>query len=86
MVLVTHDPSRQSCQGSDSASLIASVRCAIASEVPFAVTNLSYRVLGDSIVIEGNVIKRSNAELIHRIAEDIAGHGRVILGVGGINL
>lgn len=80
MVLVTHDPSRQSCQGSDSASLIASVRCAIASEVPFAVTNLSYRVLGDSIVIEGNVIKRSNAELIHRIAEDIAGHGRVILG------
>ncbi|MDE3823303.1 hypothetical protein I7F13_13445 [Sinorhizobium meliloti] len=86
MVLVTHDPSRQSCQGSDSASLIASVRCAIASEVPFAVTNLSYRVLGDSIVSEGNVIKRSNAELIHRIAEDIAGHGRVILGVGGINL
>ncbi|RVH02756.1 hypothetical protein CN212_27360 [Sinorhizobium meliloti] len=85
MVLVTHDPSRQSCQGSDSASLIASVRCAIASEVPFAVTNLSYRVLGDSIVIEGNVIKRSDAELIHRIAEDIAGHGRVIMRVGGIN-
>lgn len=82
MVLITHDPSWQH-QGSDSASLIASVRCAIGSEAPFDVTNLSYRVLGDSIVIEGNVVKRSDAELIQRIAEDIAGQGRVIMRLGG---
>ncbi|WP_042779150.1 hypothetical protein [Sinorhizobium fredii] len=84
MVLVTHDPSRQNCQGSDFVSLIASVRCAIASEVP-AVTNLSYRVLGGSLVIEGNVAKRSDAELIHRMTQDIAGQGRVIIRGGGIN-
>ncbi len=85
MVLVTHDPSRQNCQGSDSASLIASVRCATTTTVPFAVTNISYRVLGDSIVVEGNVVKRRHSDRIHRIAEDIAVQGLVIMRVGGIN-
>lgn len=83
MVLITHDASRQNCHGSDSAALVASVRYAITSKTPFDVTNLSYRVLGNRIVIEGNVAKHSDAELIQRIAEDIVGPMRVVMRLGG---
>ncbi|MET4691088.1 hypothetical protein AB7M37_004725 [Sinorhizobium fredii] len=82
MVLIPPYPRREPCSGTDAMSLISSVRCVIAAEAPFDVTNLCYRVLGDNIVIEGTVAERVHARFVKRIAEDIAGEGHVILRLG----
>ncbi|WP_245281642.1 hypothetical protein [Ensifer sp. ZNC0028] len=68
--------------GADVSGLIASIKFALASEAPFDTQNLCFRVLGRSIVIEGQVGHCSGDDFVRRIAEDIAGADRVLVRVG----
>jgi len=68
--------------GADVSGLIASIKYALASEAPFDTQNLCFRVLGTSVVIEGQVSECSGDDFVRRIAEDIAGADRVLVRVG----
>ncbi len=68
--------------GADVSGLIASIKYALASEAPFDTQNLCFRVLGTSVVIEGQVSHSSGDDFVRRIAEDIAGADRVLVRVG----
>ncbi len=68
--------------GADVSGLIASIKYALASEAPFDTQNLCFRVLGTSVVIEGQVSHCSGDDFVRRIAEDIAGADRVLVRVG----
>ncbi|KSV77523.1 hypothetical protein N183_19340 [Sinorhizobium sp. Sb3] len=82
MILIPPEFGCRSGEGSDSSGLIASLKYALAAEAPFDTQGLCFRVLGNSVVIEGQVSAAGADEFIRRVAEDIAGADRVVVRVG----
>lgn len=68
--------------GADVSGLIASIKFALACQAPFDTENLCFRVLGTSVVIEGQVSHSGADDFVRGIAEDIAGAGRILVRVG----
>ncbi|MGE6784493.1 hypothetical protein ACQKGL_18440 [Ensifer adhaerens] len=68
-------------EGADIAGLIASIKCALDSDSRFETRKLTFRVLGNCVVIEGAVDVVGGAEHVRRLAEDVAGAGRVIVRI-----
>ncbi len=81
MILILPEFGCRSGEGAEFAGLIASIKCALASEARFETRKLTFRVLGNCLVIEGAVDVTGAADHVRRLAEDVAGAGRVIVRI-----
>lgn len=87
MILIAPDGDRQyeHGRGAGAAGLLASIRCAVSSETTFNTERLCFRTLGNMVVIEGVLPDTDAAQIIRRIANEIAGEEHVIVRVTCIN-
>ncbi|OCP06330.1 hypothetical protein BC374_20295 [Ensifer sp. LC13] len=72
------------CRGGDGAAisgLVASIKCALEAEPSVETRSLNFRVLGNSVVIEGVLDRPGGAEYVRQLAEAIAGASRVIVRI-----
>lgn len=72
------------CRGgevADISGLVASIKCALNAEASLETRNLNFRVLGNSVVIEGAVDLPGGASVVQRLADHLAGPGRVIVRI-----
>ncbi len=79
MILI---PSSYRCRGAhdvDATHLIASIKTVLAAEASKQMRSLSFRAVGDRVVIEGRVKSRRDVERIRRIAERAVGADHVVL-------
>lgn len=81
MILIPPEFDSRGGEGSDASGLIASIKYALAAEAPFDTQNICLSMLGNIVVIEGLVDAPDAHAYIQRLAEDIAGEGRVLVRV-----
>lgn len=81
MILIPPEFDSGGGEGSDASGLIASIKYALAAEAPFDTQNICLSMLGNTVVIEGLVDAPDADAYIQRVAEDIAGEGRVLVRV-----
>lgn len=81
MILIPPDFGYRGGEGADAYGLVASIKCALESGAPFETRNLCFRVLGQSVVIEGAIEMPGGSEYVRRIAEEIAGPNRIIIRI-----
>ncbi len=82
MVLILPEFGCRGGEGGDISGLVASIKCALNMEASLETKNLTFRVLGNSVVIEGAVDLPRGADLVQRLADNLAGPGRVIVRIG----
>ena len=81
MVLILPEFDCRGGEGADISGLVASIKCALNAEAFLEARNLTFRVLGNSVVIEGAVDLPGGADVVQRHAESLADPGRVIVRI-----
>lgn len=81
MVLILPEFDCRGGEGADISGLVASIKCALNAEAFLETRNLTFRVLGNSVVIEGAVDLPGGADVVQRLAESLADPGRVIVRI-----
>ncbi|KSV91580.1 hypothetical protein D9M69_191960 [compost metagenome] len=81
MILIPPEFDSLGGEGSDASGLIASIKYALAAEAPFDIQNISFSMLGNIVLIDGLVDAPDADEFIRRVAQDIAGEGRILVRV-----
>lgn len=81
MVLILPEFDCRGGEGSDILGLVASIKCALNAEASLETRNPTFRVLGNSLVVEGAVDLPEGADFVQRLAEGLAGPGRVIVRI-----
>ncbi len=81
MILILPEFGGRCGEGADIAGLVSSIKCALGSEARFETRNLTFRVLGNCLVIEGAIDAVGGAEHVRRLAEQVAGANRVIVRI-----
>ena len=80
MVLILPEFDCRGGEGADISGLVALIKCALNAEA-LETRNLTFRVLGNSVVIEGAVDLPGGADVVQRLAESLADPGRVIVRI-----
>jgi hypothetical protein len=65
----------------DATHLISSIKNALADDASKEVQSLSFRAVGDLVVIEGTVGSRKDVERVRRIAESVVDADDLVLRV-----
>jgi len=81
MVLILPEFDCRGGEGADISGLVASIKRALNAEAFLETRNLTFRVLGNSVVIEGAVDLPGGADVVQRLAESLADPGRVIVRI-----
>ncbi len=81
MVLILPEFNHRGREGSVISGLIAAIKSALNAQTSLETRNLTFRVLGNSVVIEGTVDLPGAADVVQSLAENLAGPGRIIVRV-----
>ncbi len=81
MVLILPEFDCRGGEGADISGLAASIKGALNAASSLETRNLTFRVLGNSVVIEGAVDLPGGANVVQRLAESLADPGRVIVRI-----
>lgn len=81
MIFIPPSARRRGAHDVDATHLISAVKTALAAEAPKQLQSLSFRAVGDCVVIEGTASSRRDVARIARIAERVAGANHLVLRI-----
>lgn len=81
MILIPPSSRCRGAHGVDGTHLISSIKTALADDESKETQSLSFRAVGDLVVIEGTVKSRKDFERIRRIAESMVDADHLVLRI-----
>lgn len=81
MVLILPEFVCRGGEGADVSGLVASIKCALNAEASLETKNLTFRILGTCVVIEGTVDQPGDAARVQQLAERLGSADRVVVRI-----